>query len=75
MEKEKSKLKQLVIKTYSNIIASQGSCCAMPATCCSPEIKPMNLLETGKLIGYSEEELKIGLGEQISVLDAATHWQ
>jgi SAM-dependent methyltransferase len=56
------KLKQLVIKTYSDI-ASQGSCCAMPATCCSPEMKPMNLLETGKLIGYSEEELKIGLGE------------
>ncbi len=62
MEKDKTKLKQLVIKTYSNI-ASQGSCCAMPATCCSPEIKPMNLLETGKLIGYSEEELKLGLGE------------
>ncbi len=58
MEKEKTKLKQLVIKTYSNI-ASQGSCCAMPASCCAPEIKPMNLLETGKLIGYSEEELKI----------------
>lgn len=56
------KLKQLVIKTYANI-ASQGSCCAMPATCCSPEINPMNLLETGKLIGYSEEELKMGLGE------------
>jgi len=35
----------------------------MPATCCAPEINPMNLLETGKLIGYSEEELKIGLGE------------
>ncbi len=62
MNKEKTKLKQLVIKTYSNI-ASQGSCCAMPATCCSPEIKPLSLLETGKLIGYSEEDLKIGLGE------------
>jgi arsenite methyltransferase len=62
MNNNKSKLKQLVIKTYSHI-ASQGSCCAMPATCCSPEIKPMNLLETGKLVGYSEEELKIGLGE------------
>ena len=71
MEKEKTKLKQLVIKTYSNI-ASQGSCCAMPATCCSPEIKPMNLLETGKLVGYSEEELKIGLGEATSALDAGT---
>ena len=62
MDKEKTKLKQIVIKTYSNI-ASQGSCCAMPATCCSPEINHMNLLETGKLIGYSAEELKVGLGE------------
>jgi SAM-dependent methyltransferase len=62
MNKKKTKLKQLVIKTYSTI-ASQGSCCAMPASCCSPEIKPMNLLETGRLLGYSDEELKIGLGE------------
>jgi len=62
MDKEKTKLKQLVIKTYSNI-ASQGSCCAIPASCCAPEIKPMNLLETERLIGYSDEELKVGLGE------------
>ncbi len=62
MDKKKTKLKQLVLKTYSNI-ASQGSCCAMPASCCAPEIKPTSLLETGRLIGYSDEELKIGLGE------------
>jgi arsenite methyltransferase len=62
MNKENTKLKQLVIKTYANV-ASQGSCCAMPASCCAPELNPMNLLETGKLIGYSEEELKLGLGE------------
>src|SRR4030042_6841678 len=62
MDKNKTKLKQLVIKTYSNI-ASQGSCCVMPASCCAPEIKPMNLLETGRLIGYSDEELKVGLGD------------
>jgi SAM-dependent methyltransferase len=61
MDKD-TKLKQLVIKTYSNI-ASKASCCAMPATCCAPQINPMSLLETGKLIGYSEEELKLGLGE------------
>ncbi len=35
----------------------------MPATCCSPSINSMNLLETGKLLGYSEEELRVGLGE------------
>jgi len=62
MDKKKTKLKHLVIKTYS-AIASQGSCCAGAASCCAPEIKPMNLLETGRLIGYSDEELKIGLGE------------
>jgi len=62
MNKEKTKLKQLVLKTYTNI-ASQGSSCAMPSSCCAPEISPMNLLETGRLIGYSDEELKVGLGE------------
>ena len=60
---KKTELKQLVIKTYSSIAEQQGSCCAMAASCCTPEIKPMNLLETGRLIGYSDEELKIGLGE------------
>ena len=62
MNNDSSKLKRLVMKTYADI-ASQGSCCAMPANCCSPESKSMNLLETGKLIGYSEEELTLGLGE------------
>ena len=62
MKKDKTKLKQLVIKTYAGI-ASQGSCCAMPSSCCAPEINPMNLLETGRLIGYSDEELKVALGE------------
>ncbi len=58
----KTKLKQLVIKTYSEI-ASRGSCCDMPATCCPPSINSMDLLETGRLLGYSEEELRVGLGE------------
>jgi hypothetical protein len=62
MDKEKTKLKHLVIKTYS-AIASQCSCCTGAASCCAPEINPMNLLETGRLIGYSDEELKIGMGE------------
>jgi hypothetical protein len=31
MDKKKTKLKQLVIKTYASI-ASQGSCSAMPAS-------------------------------------------
>ncbi len=62
MYKDKTKLKQLVIKTYSGL-ASQGSCCAMPANYCAPEINPRSLLETGRLLGHADEELKVGLGE------------
>jgi len=46
IDKKKTKLKQLVIKKYSTI-AAQSSCCAMPASCCAPETKPMSLLEIG----------------------------
>jgi SAM-dependent methyltransferase len=58
---KKTKLKQLVIKTYSNI-ASQALCCTS-ASCCNSQSEPKNLLEAGRLLGYSDEELKIGLGE------------
>ncbi len=58
----KTKLKQLVIKTYSEI-ASKGSCCATSASCCSPNNDSLNLQEVGRMLGYSDEELKIGLGE------------
>lgn len=62
MGEEKSKLKQIVIKTYSSI-ASNGSCCSMPVMCGTPQSKTVSLLETGRTLGYSDEELKIGLGE------------
>lgn len=62
MDNEKSKLKQLVMKTYSSI-ASQGLCCTMPASCCAPDAKTISLLEVGRLLGYSDEELKVGLGK------------
>jgi arsenite methyltransferase len=62
MEKQKSKLKQLVIKSYSAVALNQPS--AFPsASCCSPGAEKVSLLETGRRLGYSEEELKTGLGE------------
>lgn len=57
----KNKLKQLVIKTYSKT-ALQGSCCVAPASCCSLN-NTSNLQEVGRMLGYSDEELRIGLGE------------
>ena len=62
MDKEKTKIKQLVIKSYSGVATSAFS--IFPATsCCSANAGTDSLLETGKRLGYSDEELKIGLGE------------
>ncbi|MEW6419689.1 MAG: arsenite methyltransferase [Nitrospirota bacterium] len=62
MEKEKAKIKQLVVKRYADVASNISSC--LPATtCCFPNITKVSLLETGRRLGYSEEELKIGLGE------------
>jgi len=61
VDKEKTKIKQLVIKTYAQ--AASQSCCLPANTCCSPGTNSVSLLEAGKMLGYSEEELKVGLGE------------
>ncbi len=62
MDKDKAGIKQLVIKTYS-AAAANASCCAAPSTCCAPGTSNTSLLETGRRLGYSDEELKTGLGE------------
>ncbi len=62
MDKDKARIKQLVIKSYS-AAATNSSSGFSPASCCAPETAGVSLLETGKRLGYSEEELKIGLGE------------
>jgi arsenite methyltransferase len=56
MDRDKAILKQLVIKTYS-AAAVNASCCAAPSSCCAPETSAVRRL------GYSDEELKTGLGE------------
>lgn len=56
------KIKQIVIKRYSEILTGGSSCCPTNA-CCLPGASTESLLETGRRLGYSEEELKIGLGE------------
>ncbi len=62
MDKEKTRIKQLVIKSYS-AVATNSSSGFPPTSCCTPETAGVSLLETGRRLGYSEEELKIGLGE------------
>lgn len=63
MDREKkTKIKQLVIRSYSAVAAGSASCFP-EASCCSPNSGAVSLLETGKRLGYSDEELKIGLGD------------
>ena len=62
MDKEKAKIKQLVVKSYSGVATKTFS--LFPSTsCCAPGSSTESLLETGRRLGYSDDELKIGLGE------------
>jgi SAM-dependent methyltransferase len=62
MDKGKGKIKQLVLKSYATV-ATGGLSQFCSTSCCAPETSQISLLETGKRLGYSEEELRIGLGE------------
>ena len=62
MDQKRLKIKNLVMKSYS-AVATGGPSCLSTASCCAPEINTVSLLETGKMLGYTEEELKVGLGE------------
>jgi arsenite methyltransferase len=62
MDKEQTKIKQLVVKSYSAVAIGSASRFP-PASCCAPETSSLTLHDTGKRLGYSDEELKIGLGE------------
>ncbi len=62
MENEKTKLRQLVVKSYSDVAKGSLSFLA-PSSCCAPESDSVSLLEAGRRLGYSDDELKIGLGE------------
>ena len=62
MNEDKGKIKQLVINSYS--AAAKGAPSCFPQnSCCAPGTPPASLLETGRRLGYSDEELKVGLGE------------
>jgi arsenite methyltransferase len=62
MVEDKGKIKQIVIKKYSEILTGGSSCCPSNV-CCLPGTSTESLLEIGRRLGYSDEELKVGLGE------------
>ena len=62
MVEDKGKIKQIVIKKDSEFLTGGSSCCPSNV-CCSPGTSTESLLEIGRRLGYSDEELKVGLGE------------
>ncbi len=62
MDRERTKIKQLVIKNYGAVATGSPSCLSQ-TSCCAPGTGGHTLLETGRRLGYSDEELKVGLGE------------
>lgn len=59
---DREKAKKIVIKRYSEIVKKGVSCCPMNISSIQ-RISTESLLEIGRRLGYSDEELKVGLGE------------
>jgi len=55
-------LRDMVRKDYGAVAEGREDSC-LPSSCCGSEADAENLLETGKRLGYTEEQLKTGLGE------------
>jgi len=55
-------LRNLVRKDYGALADGEGGCC-LPADAFGASAKAESLLETGRRLGYSEEQLRLGLGE------------
>lgn len=56
------KIKQFVRRDYA-AVATGGRTLLPSSSCCAPGAATTSLLETGRMLGYSEDELKVGLGE------------
>ncbi len=61
MESSKNKIKDLVKERYAKVAQSDETGCSN--TCCGDSSQPVNILDLGRKLDYTSEELTIGLGE------------
>ncbi len=62
MKRDALNIKRIVRRDYAAVAAGVPSC--FPAAgSCAPSSVNKSLLETGRMLGYTEDELKVGLGE------------
>ena len=59
---DKNTIKDVVRKKYSQVIKSPNGCCS-GSSCCTPGGNTSDILTASIKLGYSNEQLKIGLGE------------
>ncbi len=62
MDADKREIKEIVRKSYADVAKGRLSFLS-PSSCCAPGADRVTLLEAGIRLGYSEDELKVGLGE------------
>lgn len=63
MEKPHSKIRDKVREDYARVARGESSCIPIASIGTGGGDKLTSLRETGKLLGYSDEELALGLGE------------
>lgn len=61
MKLRKNKIKKMVQERYSSIAQTGSSCCS--PECCGDQSNPFQILDMGQKVGYTKEQLKIGLGD------------
>jgi SAM-dependent methyltransferase len=61
MEKDRLKVIKMVREDYASVARCGAGIGA--SSCCGTEEKGTSLLEAGRVLGYSDEELSVGLGE------------
>ena len=61
MESSKDKIKNMVKERYAKAAQSDGSACS--SACCGDSLQPANILDLGRKLDYTHEELALGLGE------------
>lgn len=60
MKSRKNEIKNMVKACYASIAQSGGSCCS--SDCCDEQAKPLEILDMGQKVGYTKNQLTIGLG-------------
>ncbi len=61
MDSSKDKIKEMVRESYTKV--AQSAECGCSEDCCGDLPKPVDILDLGKKLDYTNEQLAIGLGE------------